>query len=225
MLVKSSLCGYQELKKSDNYVVELAARAQDPGIRKLAVEMLNEYHVEVCAAQEDPANQELLRLLKRERQAQEKQQEAQDELRSGAKVVPEKGLNVDLKNIVDSKSKRLMKRPERFSDIKWTDFGKRGATISAEELRAHGAIDLREEEDGSSDDFEESDSSAFESNLEYETHERPLTDKQRAKLDSKAARKVRPTVDDAARQLAIKMLDDYDRVDTEKDLDEDVHLA
>jgi hypothetical protein len=57
---------------SDKYVVELATRAQDREIRKLAVEMLNEHHVEVRAAQEDPANQELLRLLKRERQAQEK---------------------------------------------------------------------------------------------------------------------------------------------------------
>jgi hypothetical protein len=74
-------------------------------------------------------------LLKRERQAQEKQREAQDELRSGAKVVPDKSLNVDLKNIVDSKSKRLRKRPERSSDIEWTDSGKRDATFSAEELR------------------------------------------------------------------------------------------
>ncbi|CAN9145950.1 unnamed protein product [Alternaria alternata] len=135
MFVKNSLCGYRESKKSDKYVVELATRAQDPEIHKLAVEMLNEYHVEVRAAQDDPANQELLRSLKRKRQAQEKQQEAQDELRSGAKVVPEKGLDVDLKNIADSKSKRLRKRPERFSDIKWTDSGKRGATISAEGLR------------------------------------------------------------------------------------------
>ena len=47
---------------------------------------------------------------------------------------------------------------------------------------------------------------------EEETHERPLTDKQRAKLDSKAARKARPTMDDVARQLAIKLLDDHDRV-------------
>ncbi|CAN9091673.1 unnamed protein product [Alternaria alternata] len=77
----------------------------------------------------------------------------------------------------------------------------------------------------SDDDFQESDSSAFDSSLEYETHERPLTDKQRAKLDSKAARKVRPTMDDAARQLAIKLFDDHDRVYTEEDLDEDVHLA
>lgn len=82
------------------------------------------------AVQQDPANQELLRLLNRERQAHEKQREAQDELRSDAKVVPEKGLNVDLKNIVDSKSKRLRKKPERFSDINWTNCGKRGATIS-----------------------------------------------------------------------------------------------
>ncbi|KAH8642692.1 hypothetical protein IG631_00155 [Alternaria alternata] len=50
-------------------------------------------------------------------------------------------------------------------------------------------------------------------------------DKQRAKLDSKAARKARPAMDDAARQLAIKLLDDHDRVYTEEDLDEDVHLA
>ncbi|KAH8642691.1 hypothetical protein IG631_00154 [Alternaria alternata] len=103
----------------------LATGAQDPEIRKLAVEMLNECHVEVRAAQEDSANQELLRLLKRERQAQEKQREEQHELRSGAKVVPEKGLYVGLKNIVDSKFKRLRKSPERFSDIKWTDSGKR----------------------------------------------------------------------------------------------------
>ncbi|CAN9172962.1 unnamed protein product [Alternaria alternata] len=177
------------------------------------------------AAQQDPANQELLRLLNREWQAQEKQREAQDELRSGAKVVPEKGLNVNLKNVVDSQSKRLRKRPEGFSDIKWTDSGKRGATISAAELRAREVIALGEEEDGSSDDFEESGSSALVSDLEEETHERPLTDKQRAKLDSKAARKARPTMDDVARQLAIKLLDDHDRVYTEEDLDEDVHLA
>jgi hypothetical protein len=61
-------------------------------------------------------------------------------------------LNVDLKNIVDPKFKRLRKSPERFSDIKWTDSGKRGATISAEELRAREAIALGEEEYGSSDD-------------------------------------------------------------------------
>ena len=85
MFAKNSLCGYRESKKSDKYVVELATRAQDPEIHKLAVEMLNEYHVEVRAAQDDPANQELLRSLKRKRQAQEKQREAQDELRSGVR--------------------------------------------------------------------------------------------------------------------------------------------
>jgi hypothetical protein len=61
-------------------------------------------------------------------------------------------LNVDLKDIVDSKCKRRRKRPERFSGIKWTDSGKRGVTISAEELRAREAIALGEGEDGSSDD-------------------------------------------------------------------------
>ncbi|RYN57641.1 hypothetical protein AA0118_g7641 [Alternaria tenuissima] len=105
------------------------------------------------------------------------------------------------------------------------DSGKRGATISAEELRAREVIALVEEEDESSDDIEESDSSALDSDLEEETHERPLTNKQRAKLDSKAARKARPIVDDAASQLAIKLLDDHDRVYTEEDLDEDVLLA
>lgn len=69
MFVKNSLCGYRESKKSDKYVVELATRAQDPEISKLAVEMLKECHVEVREAQEDPANKELLRLLKRERTA------------------------------------------------------------------------------------------------------------------------------------------------------------
>ena len=54
MFVKNSLCGYWESKKPDKYVIELATRAQDPEIRKLAVEMLNEYHVEVRAAQDDP---------------------------------------------------------------------------------------------------------------------------------------------------------------------------
>jgi hypothetical protein len=67
MFVKNPLCDYRGSKKSDKYVVELTTRAQDSEIRKLAVEMLNEYYVEVRAAQEDPANQELLRLLKRER--------------------------------------------------------------------------------------------------------------------------------------------------------------
>ncbi|CAN9091538.1 unnamed protein product [Alternaria alternata] len=75
------------------------------------------------------------------------------------------------------------------------------------------------------DDFEENNSSAFDSDLEEETHERPLADKQRAKLDSKAARKARTTMDDAARQLATKLLDDHGRLYTEEDLDEDVHLA
>jgi hypothetical protein len=183
------------VKKVRQICDQLVTRTHDPEIRKLAVEMLNEYHVEVRAAQDDPANKELLELLKRERQAQEKQREAQDELRSGAKVVPEKGLNVDPEHIVDSKSKRLRKRPEEFGDIKWTDSGKRGATISAEELRGCEAIALGEEE----------------------THERTLTDEQRAKLHSKAARKARPIMDDAARQLAIKLLDDHDRVYTEEE--------
>lgn len=52
---------------------------------------------------------------------------------------------------------------------------------------------------------------------EEETHERPLTDKQRAKLDSKAARKAQPIMNDAARQSAIKLLDDHDRVYTEEE--------
>ncbi|CAN9105543.1 unnamed protein product [Alternaria alternata] len=173
MFVKNSLCGYRESKRSDKYVIELVTRAQDPEVRKLAVEMLNEGNG----------------------QAQEKQREAQDELCSGVKVVPEKGLNVDPENIVDSKSKRRKKRPERFSDIKWSDSGKRGSTISAEELRAREAIALGEEE----------------------THERPLTDKQRTKLDSKAARKAQPVMNVAARQLAIKLLDDHDRVYTEEE--------
>jgi hypothetical protein len=63
-------------------------------------------------------------------------------------------LHVDLKNIVDSKSKRLRERPESFSEIKWTNSRKRGATISVEELRTREAIALGEEEDGSSDDDE-----------------------------------------------------------------------
>jgi hypothetical protein len=50
MFVKNPLCDYRESKKSDKYVVELATRAQDPNIRKLAVETLNEYHVKVRAA-------------------------------------------------------------------------------------------------------------------------------------------------------------------------------
>ena len=50
MFVKNSLCGYRESTKSDKYVVELATRAQDPEIRKLAVEILKEYHVEVREA-------------------------------------------------------------------------------------------------------------------------------------------------------------------------------
>ncbi|CAI9633145.1 unnamed protein product [Alternaria burnsii] len=195
MPVKNSLYGYRESKKSDKYVVEMATRAQDPEIRKLAVEMLNEYHVDVRAAQDDPCNKELQKLLKRQRQAQEKEREEQDELSRGAKVVPEKGLNVDPKNIVDPKSKRLRKKPERFSDIEWTDSGQRGSTVSAEGLRACEAIALGEEE----------------------THERPITDKQRAKLDSKAARKGRPIMNDAARQLAIELLDDHDRVYTEEE--------
>jgi hypothetical protein len=80
-------------------------------------------------------------------------------------------------------------------------------------------------ESDSDDDSDENDSSAFNPDLEEEMHERPLTDKQRAKLDSKAARKARPTMDDAARQLATKLLDDHGRLYTEEDLDEDVHLA
>jgi hypothetical protein len=65
MPIKNSLYGYRELKKSDKYVVELATRAQDPEIRKLAVVMLNEYHVDVRAAQDGPCNKELQKLLKR----------------------------------------------------------------------------------------------------------------------------------------------------------------
>lgn len=64
IFVKNSLCDYRESKKSDKYVVELAKRAQDPEIRKLAVEMLNEYHVEVRAAKEDSRQPRAFEIVK-----------------------------------------------------------------------------------------------------------------------------------------------------------------
>lgn len=45
-------------------MVELAKRAQDPEIRKLAVEMLNEYHVEVRAAKEDSRQPRAFEIVK-----------------------------------------------------------------------------------------------------------------------------------------------------------------
>jgi hypothetical protein len=64
IFVKNSLCDYRESKKSDKYVVELPKRAQDPEIRKLAVEMLNEYHVEVRAAKEDSRQSRAFEIVK-----------------------------------------------------------------------------------------------------------------------------------------------------------------
>ena len=46
-------------------------RAQDPAFQAFAVEVLNEYHLEVRAAQDDRANKELLDMLLHERAARE----------------------------------------------------------------------------------------------------------------------------------------------------------
>lgn len=61
--------------------------------------------------------------------------------------------------------------------------------------------------------------------LDEEVRERPLTEKLKAKFKAKAARESRPATSDEARQLAIKFLDEYDRVYTDDDLNEDVHLS
>lgn len=70
MFVNNSICGYGEGQNTDKYIVE-RARAQDPTIQQLAVEVLNEYHKEVQAAQDNLENQELMQMLiaHRERRA------------------------------------------------------------------------------------------------------------------------------------------------------------
>ncbi|RYN35416.1 hypothetical protein AA0119_g1231 [Alternaria tenuissima] len=246
MFVKDSICGYRESKKSDKYVVELATRAQDPKIRALAVEMLNEYHKEVQSAQKDPENAELMGLLCKERDASlKRRRETQEEARAATTTVPESTqAHIDLSNIVGSKRER--KRPERFGDVKWSDSGKRLGTVSEAERRAaEGLFKDEDEEDGKSFlethkydlwkevnwDTDDDDVSDYEgtdvndSDIEEEIRERPLTDKQQAKIEAKAARMSKPKVDEAARQLAIKLLDDFNRVYTDDDLDEDVHLT
>jgi hypothetical protein len=258
MFVLNSLCGFRESKKTDKYIVELATRAQDPEIRALAVEVLNEYHKEVQAAQNDPENQELMRLLREERAAKrKKERERIDAAKTTTKTIHENSSEVvDESNIVDSK--RTSKRPERFVDIQWSDGGTHLGTISDAERRARE--ELIDEDEDDHDDHDDHDKSKKDfpeasrprkfdpwvdtgldaesnagsdsdftpesiSDVEEEVAEHLLTDKQRAKMEAKAARASRPKLDEASRQLACKLLDDYERVYTDEDLDEDVHLA
>jgi hypothetical protein len=254
MFVSNSICGYRESKKSDKYIVELATRAQDPDIRALAVDVLNEYHKEVQAAQDDPENAKLIKLLRKERAEKEKERrEIEDDAKRGATTVPETSAALDLDNIIDAK--RTRRRPERFEDVQWDDNGKCLGVLSETDRRALEEQTFGGDNDGDEDDDDDNgkdfsearrprkydpwidvesdpeDESEFEgsttvdSDLEEEVRERPLTEKQRAKIDARSARESKPKMDDAARQLAIKLLDEYDRVYTDDDLDEDVHLA
>jgi hypothetical protein len=247
MFVSNSICGYRESRKSDKYIVELATRAEDPEIRALAVEMLNEYHQEVQAAQDDPKNQEVMKMLRDERVANEKRRHEVEEVAQAATTTVHEnfGSVLDTNNIVETK--RIRRQPERFEDIKWSDGGKRTGTVSEAERRNIEDFISGTDDDEEKDflevpkkpnydpwlntelDFDDAsefeDSDLDDSDVEEEVRERPLTDRQREKLDAKAAKHSKPKLDEASRQLAIKLLDDYDRVYTEEDLDQDVHLT
>lgn len=259
MFVNNSICGYRESKKTDKYIVELATRAHDPDIQALAVDMLNEYHKEVQAAQDDPDNLQLMQLLLEERAQKIKAREAREREAAGAKAVPEKAsLDVlDANNIVTAT--RARRKPERFEDVKWSDEGHRIGVLSEQErLELEALIGDDDDEDNIDDDddddaenyfsrarldpwLEESDSDvqvnsesdysdsiAFDSDLdeaELEARERPLTEKQRARHEAREAKRAQPKMDEGTRQLANKLLDEYERVYTIDDLDEDKHLA
>ncbi|CAA9966438.1 Helicase C-terminal [Pyrenophora teres f. maculata] len=251
LYVENSICGYRESRKADKYIVELATRAQDPVIRSLAVDVLNEYQKEVQAAQDDPENAELMRAVREERASrQTKRRIMEEDIKAATKTVAEPSLSmVNQDNIINAK--RTTKRPERFSDLKWTDEGIRLDEASdtdqstrdeststddddGENEFSRTSFDpwinykFSEDEDGermsdSDSDFE--DLSLDDSDPEEEARERPLTDRQKLKLEARTARESRPDLDESSRQLIMKLLDDYDRNYTEADLDYDTHLV
>ncbi|KAI4648529.1 uncharacterized protein J4E79_010151 [Alternaria viburni] len=245
MFVQNSLCAYRESKKSDKYIVELATRAQDPEIRALAVQVLNEYHLEVRAAQDDPENQDLLQMLLHERTVREQQRRDEKEAQSGAQAVADHNRDVDAENIIQPGTKRERKRPERFEDLKWSEGGARVGTMTEAEREAQEAmlaeLDLDENDFPSSsrsgrDDWvhdldlaDVATDSVFQVSDDEEDEDtgtwRPITEKQRARLEAKAARQARPEMTEAVRQLAEKLLDDYDRVYGEDDLKKDYLLT
>jgi hypothetical protein len=235
MFVKNSICGYRECKKADKYVVELATRANDPQIRQLAVNMLNEYHRSVREAQDNPDNKQLRDLLVKERAQRERDKRIAEEAGSGAKVVAEK-IIPEPESIIEGK--RARRQVQRFADLIWNDSGKQVGVapknvlgdllsdfeLSSDEegLQSHKATFSESEADS---DFHGSEHDSVAGSNPDDVHERPLTAKQLAKQAAREARHSIPTMDEATRQLAEKLLEDYDRQYTDDDLNKDEHMV
>lgn len=243
MFVENSICAYREGKKTDKHVVELATRAQDPIIQALAVEILNEHQEQVKAAHDDPENADWMTELRRLQAEREKQ--LRDYAESRAQTVSEKP-SVEEKNIVTGT--RLRKRPERYTDIEWTDNGSRkGKEVSNskdvdpsneyvefwKDLSSGDSDAESTPDDGSDaqstsdDDYEDvaAISQAGSDVGEEELRDRPLTDKQRAKEEALEAMQKIPDMDDGLRQLSSKLLEDYDITYTVEHLDDHKHLT
>lgn len=109
----NTIASYRESKKVDKYVVELATRAADPAIRNLAVQVLNEYHAEVRAAQDAEENKELMATLIEARDREvARMARIKKEEEDGAKTVPERYEALDATKIIANGEKRAKSQPK-----------------------------------------------------------------------------------------------------------------
>jgi hypothetical protein len=248
MFVKESICSYREAKKADKYLVELATRATDPNIQALAVEMLNEHHKEVQAAQDDPKNKKLMNKLREElARLRNVREERKAESAAAAKTVTEKMSSdvLDAANVVTDKRNR--KQPERFEDVQWSEGGRKlGVLTQQDRLKREALID--DDFDSSSDETEKAFSDAVssivslgeesdlatgsdfsieseDSAVSEEVQERTPTEKQRMKLEAEERKRTVPRLNEGMRQLARKLIADYNRVYTRDDLKEHKYLS
>ncbi|KAL5372897.1 hypothetical protein DPSP01_013126 [Paraphaeosphaeria sporulosa] len=240
MHVQDTVASFRESKKVDKYIVELATRAADPIIRQLAVQLLNEYREEVKAAQENEDNKELRETLlaARAREVEKMERETKEEM-AGAKTVPERLDNLDPANVIKDGEKRKVKAPERFEAIEWADNGARITSDAASHRpkRVSKRVDYAEdlysdfdsEFDGLSDSsgdvyVEDQGSEHSEGELFEEQSATPLTKRQREIAAAKQLKTAIPEHDERGRLLVNQLLDNYEKVYTLEDLDNDVVL-
>lgn len=242
-MVKDSIHAYREGKKIDKYIVELATIDNDPGVRKLAVELLNEYQAEIRAAQDDPENASLMEdLRKHQRVEEEKLKAAMKNDSSGAKTVPESPDQLDVNNIIGDR-KREVKRPALYMDEKWSNSGKFLGTTHENEPGGRSmkrnfhprsriaeiftSDEEEEDEDlgavsdyGEQHENEDEDLNLSDAGFE-ETTETPPTEKQRRLQASKKLKASIPVWSEQSRTLVNKLLAEYHREYTDDDLNTD----
>ena len=143
-MVQNTIAAYREYRKRDEAIVELATRASDPEIQTLLVQVLNEHQAVSRAAQEDPANRDLVEKIRDNAVVASQQQQL-----LAISVPDANDLGFLIKTTLGKRQPKLI---ARYADEQWNDEGQRIPLGEAEEFE-----DISERDDDD-DDFKVDDS-------------------------------------------------------------------